>query len=130
MLELGYKKYMLNNKTLKWYSRVKDPETGDMIEEYEGIDFEKVNLNFLEPGDLLCRNGHVEFYYGYGAGTYNFENNTYTRGTRIRIDGNKVKSTFGWGEIHDGFPDLDGTFIFDSISCMFGIYDVIYRKVN
>ena len=32
MLELEYKKYMLNNKTLKWYSRVKDPATGDMIE--------------------------------------------------------------------------------------------------
>ncbi len=102
-----------------------------MVEEYEGIDFEKVNINFLEPGDLLCRNGHVEFYYGYDKGTYNFENNTYIRGKRIQSSGNTAISTFGWGdESIDKFPKDTSTIKFYDETRKFGIYDVIYRKVN
>ena len=130
MLELGYKKYFLN-KDNKWHSKVNNPSTGEQVEEVEGIDFEPININFLEPGDLLCRNGHVEFYYGYDKGTYNFENNTYIRGKRIQPSGNTVKSTFGWGNgTIDKFPKDTTIITFYDETRMFDIYDVIYRKVN
>ena len=78
----------------------------------------------------MCRGNHVEFYYGYGQGVYNFEDNTYMRGNKINIKDNKASSTFGWGRIQKKFPLEKNEITFDSISHMFGAYDVIYRKVN
>ena len=115
MLNIGFHKYYLNGTEWKHkYIKngvVEDNETNEV----EGI-------NFLQPGDMLVCDGHVEFYNGFKY-TIEYKDKregkksgieSITRGERLKPginnngrdtnDKGRAYGTFGWGRVRDVYP--------------------------
>ena len=156
MINLGYDKYAYRSSSGGWVKFVNN--NGTIIQrpltEVLGNNSFTMSVKFLEPGDMLVKNGHVEFYLGYMeahrivAGI----NPIYYPIELIKVndltieyqeyynyfddDGNDLRnnraySTFGWGRVHNQSPESMNYFSYSNNSFSLGNdsgYDVIFRK--
>ena len=156
MINLGYDKYAYRgNRWVKF-----ENNNGTIIQrpltEVMGNASFTMSINFLEPGDMLVKNGHVEFYLGYinahrndaqSEDDYEWmrvndltpeyrEYNDYmteNSQTHIITDNRQTRaySTFGWGRVHNQSPEGGNYFSYSGHSFSLGSdsgYDVIFRK--
>lgn len=156
MINLGYDKYAYRgNRWVKF-----ENNNGTIIQrpltEVMGNASFTMSINFLEPGDMLIKNGHVEFYLGYinahrndaqSEDDYEWmrvndltpeyrEYNDYmteNSQTHIITDNRQTRaySTFGWGRVHNQCPEGGNYFSYSGHSFSLGSdsgYDVIFRK--
>ena len=72
----------------------------------------------MEPGDILCKSGHVEFYIGYNYDvTFNDEDEGRASGiASIKISNRSQQGhvTFGWGGVHNTYPSVSNYFTFSN----------------
>lgn len=156
MMNLGFDKYAYRGG--RWVKFVNN--NGTIIQrpltEVMGDNNFTMSINFLEPGDMLVKNGHVEFYLGYinahrndaqSEDDYEWmsvndltpeyrEYNDYmteNSQTHIVTDNRQTRaySTFGWGRVHNQSPEGGNYFSYSGHSFSLGSdsgYDVIFRK--
>lgn len=150
MLNLGWEKFYLSGSTWKRKRKINDIVQDKSLREIYGDNF-NMSINFLEPGDLLCTSGHVEFYYGYIRVHKKGENkyiwiktsdidNSYAEYEEYLDDGgndllhNAAYSTFGWGNVKSEFPSKQMKFKYNIDSAFrwsgdtLKLYKTIWRK--
>ena len=122
MLNLGFHKYYLKESEKVWKHKYID---GGAVVDKETTEVK--GIGFLQPGDMLVCNGHVEFYNGFRYDvTYNEEIGSdvniwkqsgiesISRGEQLKPginnngtdtkDNGRAYGTFSWGRVEDEYP--------------------------
>lgn len=156
MMRLGWQKYYVQGnewkrKRIKYDGTI---ENKTLKEIYNNPDY-TMSSDFLEPGDLLCSNSHVEFYVGYNYEVDYFDKYNEAGEIIEQTDDEKKKngiesieidskssqgySIFAWGNVQNEFPKQNYYFTYDSANRVFRLnyssassdgksYKVIWRK--
>lgn len=120
MLKLGWEKYYLDGSVWKQKRLYNGEVQIRTLQDAFGYEMSSKGINFLEPGDLLCTSGHVEFYVGYNYEVDYFDKYNEAGEIIEQTDDEKKKngiesieidsksaqgySTFGWGGVHGEYP--------------------------